>query len=91
MTKKQRRRMRSRLRKEQSKEEAARRQQVEQTPEPQEPDYNSGCEFCDDSGDTLRCRIRMDTFYCSRHCAFATNALGSLPPYGSKYMRGGRL
>lgn len=48
---------------------------------------NESCEFYDDG----RCLIGMDTDFCNKSCAFCSNRSGSTPPYGSKYMRGGRL
>lgn len=51
------------------------------------PPCNKDCEFYEDG----ECLIQMDMTYCGKDCAFATDNPGSTPPYGSKYMRGGKL
>lgn len=56
-------------------------------PLPDDKEPNTACEFYEEG----RCLIQMDTGFCSRTCAFATNAVCSTLPYGTKYMRGGRL
>ena len=48
---------------------------------------NMGCEFHEDG----RCLIGHDMTFCNTNCAYASNSPCSTPPYGSRYMRGGRL
>lgn len=49
---------------------------------------NRECEFYDDEGG---CMIGSDIMFCGRYCSFASNNPLATPPYGTKYMRGGRL
>lgn len=102
MTKKQRRQMRSRERRKSTTfrraeiamaaMQAAKQKMQEVTPAPApKPKYNTECNFCSVRDGRCYCKIKMDTFFCSSKCAYATNNPGALPPYGTKYMKGGKL
>ena len=57
----------------------------------EKPKYNTACDFCTVRDGQCHCKIKMDTYFCSENCAFATNNPVGLPPYGTKYMKGGKL
>lgn len=49
---------------------------------------NTQCDFFDLDANRIQCAIGCDMFHCSRNCIYATNVPGTLPPYGTKYMKG---
>ena len=49
---------------------------------------NTQCEFFDLNANRIQCAIGCDMYRCSKRCIYATNVPGSLPPYGTKYMKG---
>lgn len=52
---------------------------------------NTGCDFFDLDANRAQCAVGGDLYHCGRNCLYATNVPGTLPPYGTKYMRGGHL
>lgn len=49
---------------------------------------NTQCEFFDLDANRIQCAIGCDMYRCSKGCIYATNVPGSMPPYGTKYMKG---
>lgn len=61
----------------------------EEMPCPHSNQYlNTQCEFFDIDSNRIQCAIGWDMYRCNSRCLFATNTPGSLPPYGTKYMKG---
>lgn len=54
----------------------------------EDENLNIRCEFFDLDANRIQCAIGCDMYHCSKKCVYATNVPGSLPPYGTKYMKG---
>jgi len=52
------------------------------------PHVNDRCEFFDLDANRIWCAIGCDMYHCDLSCIYATNVPGTLPPYGTKYMKG---
>lgn len=95
MTKKQRRQMRSRERRKKMmhkrSEQSPTNPQLSPKKAKVKEKYNTACDFCTVRDGQCHCKIKMDTYFCSENCAFATNNPLGLPPYGTKYMKGGSI
>lgn len=53
-----------------------------------EPHVNDRCDFFDLDANRIQCAIGCDMYHCNLSCIYATNVPGTLPPYGTKYMKG---
>ena len=53
-----------------------------------DPHVNDRCEFFDLDANRIQCAIGCDMYHCDLSCIYATNVPGTLPPYGTKYMKG---
>jgi hypothetical protein len=49
---------------------------------------NDRCDFFDLDANRIQCAIGCDMYHCNLSCIYATNVPGTLPPYGTKYMKG---
>lgn len=52
------------------------------------PHVNDRCDFFDLDANRIQCAIGCDMYHCNLSCIYATNVPGTLPPYGTKYMKG---
>ena len=52
------------------------------------PHVNDRCDFFDLDANRIQCAIGCDMYHCDLSCIYATNVPGTLPPYGTKYMKG---